>query len=139
VQNHYFVQFLSTNFTIEQNWWHFCRALMHLKDNYVFRIPKCWVLRVPPIQIPTPNGKMKILKFLNLKVSYKFRILNAVLNFLVCNMMKVFTRPTSASDFFSYGFSSKFTFSPQPTAKYIHRHIVYIMCFYLYSFMMIRR
>jgi hypothetical protein len=26
--------------------------------------------------------------------------LNAILNYLVCNMMKVFTRPTSASDFF---------------------------------------
>jgi hypothetical protein len=25
--------------------------------------------------------------------------LNAILNYLVCNMMKVFTRPTSASDF----------------------------------------
>jgi hypothetical protein len=75
-------------------------ALLNLKDNYVFRIPKFWVLRVPPIQIPTQNGKMKILKFVNLKVSYKFRILNAILNSLVCNMMKVFTRPTSASDFF---------------------------------------
>jgi hypothetical protein len=39
------------------------------------------------------------LKFVNLKVSYKFRILNAILNYLLCNMMKVFTRPTSASDF----------------------------------------
>jgi hypothetical protein len=28
--------------------------------------------------------------------------LNAILNYLVCNMMKVFTRPTSASDFFAY-------------------------------------
>jgi hypothetical protein len=28
-------------------------------------------------------------------------ILNAILNFLVCNMMKVFTRQTSASDFFT--------------------------------------
>jgi hypothetical protein len=100
VQNHCFVQFFSTNFTIEQNWWHFCRALLHLKDNYVFRIPKFWVLSVPPIKIPTQNGKMKILKFVNSKVSYKFRILNAILNYLVCNMMKVFTRPTSASDFF---------------------------------------
>jgi hypothetical protein len=100
VQNHYFVQFLSTNFTMEQNWWHFCRALLHLKDNYVFRIPKFRVLRVPPIQIPTQNGKMKILKFVNLMVSYKFQILNAILNYLVCNMMKVFTRPTSASEFF---------------------------------------
>jgi hypothetical protein len=26
------------------------------------------------------------------------QILNAILNYLVCNMMKVFTRPTSASD-----------------------------------------
>jgi hypothetical protein len=40
------------------------------------------------------------LKFVSLKVSYKFRILNAILNSLVCNMMKVFTRPTSALDFF---------------------------------------
>jgi hypothetical protein len=29
------------------------------------------------------------------------QILNAILNYLVCNMMKVFTRPTSASDFLS--------------------------------------
>jgi hypothetical protein len=41
-----------------------------------------------------------MLKFVNLMVSYKFRILNAILNYLVCNMVKVFTRPTSASDFF---------------------------------------
>jgi hypothetical protein len=52
VQNRYFVQFFSTNFIIEQNWWLFCRALLHLKVNYVFRIPKFWVLIVPPIQIP---------------------------------------------------------------------------------------
>jgi hypothetical protein len=32
-QNHYFVQFFSTNFIIEQNWWHFCSALLHFKDN----------------------------------------------------------------------------------------------------------
>jgi hypothetical protein len=55
------------------------------------------------MQIPTQNGKMKILKLVNLKVSYKFRILNAILNSLVCNMMKVFTRLTSASDFFVPG------------------------------------
>jgi hypothetical protein len=30
--------------------------------------------------------------------------LNAILNYLVCNMMKVFTRPTSASDFFPLEF-----------------------------------
>jgi hypothetical protein len=29
-----------------------------------------------------------------------YQVLNAILNYLVCNMMKVFTRPTSASDFF---------------------------------------
>jgi hypothetical protein len=29
----------STNFIIKQNWWHFYRALLHLKVNYVFRIP----------------------------------------------------------------------------------------------------
>jgi hypothetical protein len=40
-----------------------------------------------------------MLKFMNLKISYKFRILNVILNSLVCNMIKVFTRPTSASDF----------------------------------------
>jgi hypothetical protein len=28
-----------------------------------------------------------------------FQILNAILNYLVCNMMKVFTHPTSALDF----------------------------------------
>jgi hypothetical protein len=32
-QNHYFVQFCSTNFIIEQNWWHFCSAFLHFKDN----------------------------------------------------------------------------------------------------------
>jgi hypothetical protein len=47
------------------------QSFLHLKDNYVFRIPKFGVLRVPPIQIPTQNGEMKILKFVNLKVSYK--------------------------------------------------------------------
>jgi hypothetical protein len=78
-----FCSVFSTNFTMEQNWWHFCRAILHLKDNYVFKIQKFGVLRVPPIQIPTQNGKMKILKFVNLKVSYKFRILNAILNSLV--------------------------------------------------------
>jgi hypothetical protein len=92
-------------------------ALLHLKDNYVFRIPKFWVLRVPPIQIPTQNGKMKILKFVNLKVSYKFRILNSILHYLLCNMMKVFTRPTSASDFFSQN-SKKFMFR----IKIIHKN-----------------
>jgi hypothetical protein len=87
-------------------------ALLHLKDNYVFRILKFWVLRVPPIQIPTQNGKMKILKFINLKVSYIFRILNAILNWLVCNMMKLFTHPTSAWDFLSVAFweSGKWVF-----------------------------
>jgi hypothetical protein len=30
---------------------------------------------------------------------YGFRILNAILNSLVCTMMKIFTHPTSASDF----------------------------------------
>jgi hypothetical protein len=78
-------------------------------------------LGVPPIQIPTYNGEMEvlfsefhhktnltapllsnlgsknkttnpILKFVNLKVSYKFRILNAILISLVCNMMKVFLK-----------------------------------------------
>jgi hypothetical protein len=32
-----------------------------LKDNYEVRISKFRVLRVPPIQIPTLNEKMKIL------------------------------------------------------------------------------
>jgi hypothetical protein len=90
-----FCSVFSTNFTMEHNLWHFWRALLHFKDNYVF-----YLRILPPIQIPTQNGNMKILKFVNLKVSYKFRILNAILNYLVCNMMKVFTRPTSASDFF---------------------------------------
>jgi hypothetical protein len=40
------------------------------------------------------NETFKICKFKGLQ------ILNAVLNYLVCNMMKVFMRPTSASDFF---------------------------------------
>jgi hypothetical protein len=51
---------------------------------------------------------MKILKFVNLKVSYNFRIFNAILNYLVCNMMKVFTRPTSASDFLTIKICSRF-------------------------------
>jgi Amiloride-sensitive sodium channel len=33
------------------------------------------------------------------------QILNAILNYLVCNMMKVFTRPTNASDFLLSCFS----------------------------------
>jgi hypothetical protein len=41
------------------------------------------------------NETFEICKFKDLQ------ILNAILNDLVCNMMKVFTRPTSASDFFN--------------------------------------
>jgi hypothetical protein len=115
-----FCSVFSTNLTMEQNWWHFCKALLHLKVNYVFRIPKFWVLRVPPIQIPTQNGKMKILNFVNLKVSYKFQILNAFLNYLVCNKMKVFTRPTSASDFFSLNYPKMNL--KQRFTKFQHRH-----------------
>jgi hypothetical protein len=113
-----FCSVFSTNFTMEQNWWHFSRALLHLKDNYVSRIPKFWVLKVPPIQISTQNGKMKILKFVNLKVSYKFRILN----YLVCNMMKVFTRPTSASDFFFIEFLLFFFFFCNKNSVFMITH-----------------
>jgi hypothetical protein len=60
-QNQYFIQFCSTNFIIEQNWWHFCSTILYLKDNLVLEITKLWVLRVPPTQIPTYNGKMIIL------------------------------------------------------------------------------
>jgi hypothetical protein len=36
-------------------------VILYLKDNLVLEITKLWVLRVPPIQIPTQNGKMKML------------------------------------------------------------------------------
>jgi hypothetical protein len=34
--------------------------IFYLKDNLVLKITKKLVLRVPPIQVPTQNGKMKI-------------------------------------------------------------------------------
>jgi hypothetical protein len=88
-----FFQFCSTNFTIEQNWWHFCWVNWGSKQNY----------------------KHKIWKFWNLKVSYKFRILHAILNFFVCNVMKVSKRPTSTSDFFHI--FSKTNIFPYNTSK----------------------
>jgi hypothetical protein len=45
--NNYFVQFYSTNFTIEQICKHFASALLYFKDYYKVRISKCWVLRGP--------------------------------------------------------------------------------------------
>jgi hypothetical protein len=39
----------------------FCSAILYLKDNLVLDFTKLWVLRVPPIQMPTQNRKMKIL------------------------------------------------------------------------------
>jgi hypothetical protein len=51
--------FCSKNSIMELNWWLFCSALLHFKDNSFFRFPKLWVLRVPLIQIPTQNGEMK--------------------------------------------------------------------------------
>jgi hypothetical protein len=38
-----------------------CLENLYLKDNYVLRILKFWALRVPPIQISTQNGEMKVL------------------------------------------------------------------------------
>jgi hypothetical protein len=94
VQNHYFVQFLSTNCTIEQNWWLFCRALLHLKDNYLFRIPKFWVLRVHAnSDSEWENEKFEICKFKGL-----LKIPNFECYFELLSVQ--FTRPTSASDFF---------------------------------------
>jgi hypothetical protein len=94
---------------------------LHLKHNDVLKIFEFWVLREPPIQIPTQNREMNVLfnKFhrrINLvallfsnsgsrnKTTYsEFR--NESLKFegplrIVGNMWKVFTRPTCASDFF---------------------------------------
>jgi hypothetical protein len=48
------------------------------------------------------NETFEICKFKGLQ------ILNTILKYLVCNMIKVFTRPTSTSDFFSIHYT-KFT------------------------------
>jgi hypothetical protein len=59
--NQCFIKFCSTNFKIEQNWLHFYSPILYKKDNGVLGIQKFWVLRVPPIQIPTQNGEIKAL------------------------------------------------------------------------------
>jgi hypothetical protein len=60
-KNCYFIKFCSASVTIEQIWSHFYLTILYSKDNGILRILEFWVLRVPPIQIPTQNGEMKVL------------------------------------------------------------------------------
>jgi hypothetical protein len=84
---------------------HRTKFMVLLQSTFAFKRQ----LRIQNSKILSPRGtshtnsdsEWENENFVSLKVSYKFRILNAILNFLVCNMMKVFKRPTSASDFFS--------------------------------------
>jgi hypothetical protein len=138
-----FVQFYSTNFTIEQNWWHFCSAILYLKDNYEVRISKfgvleskfrpamrkwkfcsanfiveliwrrhCWVIWGPKTKLQTQNFEMckfkGLLQIPNLECYFEFEFVSVQ----YCNMMKVFTRPTSASDFFMFFGTKPISYSP---------------------------
>jgi hypothetical protein len=60
-QNHCFIQFCLTNVTIEQIFSHFYSVILYLKDIGVLINLKFWVLRVPPIQISSQNGKIQVL------------------------------------------------------------------------------
>jgi hypothetical protein len=60
-QNHCFIQFCSTNVTIEQICSQFYSVILYLKDIGVLRNLKFWVLRVPSNQISSQNGKIQVL------------------------------------------------------------------------------
>jgi hypothetical protein len=54
-----YIQFSSTNFTVEQIWLNFCSTFLYFEYNC--RNLKFWVIRVPSIIIPTQDGEMKVL------------------------------------------------------------------------------
>jgi hypothetical protein len=83
-------------------------------ENFVSEFHPRTNLTAPLLSILGSKNKTTNSEFGNLqnfKVSYKFRILNAILNSLVlCNLMKVFTHLTSAYDFLTSNFQKKWFF-----------------------------
>jgi hypothetical protein len=93
-QNNYFIQFCSTNFSIEQIYLHFYSTILYFKDNGVLIFFEFWVLRVLFI-IPTQNGEMIVL-------FNKFHRGTNLVALLFCNLG--LTNKTTYSKFINFEF-----------------------------------